>query len=89
LLGGGIVGVHVGLDGEEEVVAAGVFVALWSVAWVPEVAGEFAVGGVEEGFELLFVLADEDDERRDAVVGEWGVAPPPAQEGVVAEELLV
>jgi hypothetical protein len=60
-----------------------------SVAWVPEVAGELAVGGIEEGLEVFFVLADEQDDRRDAVGGEWGMAPPPAQQGVVAEELFV
>src|SRR5688500_2087599 len=56
---------------------------------MPQVSGQFPVGGVEERRSLLVVLADEQHERGVIVVREQRVPPPPAQEGVVAQELAV
>jgi hypothetical protein len=56
---------------------------------VPAVAGELAVGGVEEHLALLLVLADEQDPGGVLRAFEVAVAPPPAQEGVVAAQLVV
>jgi hypothetical protein len=49
---------------------------------------EFTAGDVEEGVALVVVLADEDDVGRVAVLREPSVAPPPAEQGVVAQEFL-
>jgi hypothetical protein len=80
--------VDVDLGREQHVLAAWVLVTAGAVACVPYVPGELVIGGVEERVPLVLVLADEDDERLDAMVGERGVAPPRAQQAVVAQELL-
>ena len=81
--------VSVALKGEEDATAANVVVLLAWGAWVPAVARQLAVGGIEELAALAFVLADEEHERRLLVVDEGRVAPPRAEEGVVAAELVV
>ena len=74
---------------EEHALAADVLVAIWSNIWVPAVAGEVAIGGLEEEVALLVVLADEQDEGRVLATAERRAPPPPRQEGVVAPELVV
>ena len=56
---------------------------------VPAVSRDLAVGRGEELLPLVLVLADEEHERGLLVVGEGRVAPPAAEEGVVAAELVV
>jgi hypothetical protein len=53
------------------------------------VAGEFAVGSGEEVVALGVVLADEQHVGRLGAPGEFGVAPPPGEVGVVAAEFVV
>src|SRR5919201_6657478 len=84
----GIFSVHVDLHREQQVLATWVLVTARAVTCMPYMARELVVGGVEEGVALVLVLADEDHEGRDAVVGQFGVAPPGAEQRVVAEELL-
>jgi hypothetical protein len=55
---------------------------------MPELARQLTIRDVQEPVTLVFVLADEHDVRPIAV-REARVLPPPAQEGVVAAELLV
>jgi hypothetical protein len=80
--------VGVAFEGEEDASAADVVVLLGWGAEVPTVARQLAVGGVEELVALVFVLADEEHVRRVVAISQ-GVAPPGAEEGVVAAELVV
>jgi hypothetical protein len=57
-------------------------------ARVPAVARQFAVGRIEELAALVFVLTDEEHEWRLVGVDRGRVAPPRAEEGVVAAELV-
>src|SRR5215207_4470853 len=81
--------VGVVLEREENPSPANVLVPIEIGAGMPVVSGELLI---RRGYELLSLfldLAHEEHERRRWQVGVWGVAPPPAQEGVVAAELLV
>jgi hypothetical protein len=49
----------VGLDGEQDVLAADVVLLVGAGAGVPVVPGELVVGAVEESLALVAVLADE------------------------------
>ena len=80
--------VHVELAGEQHSLPSHVDHLVRSRGRVPELTRHLAVRGVQEPVALVFVLADEHDERPIAV-REARVLPPPAQEGVVAPELLV
>jgi hypothetical protein len=75
--------VSVTLEDEEDVSPADELVLLRPDAGVPPVAGHLAVGDGHELLALALVLADEDHERRLALLGERRVPPPPVQEGVV------
>lgn len=81
-------GVGVVLVGKQYPPAAGVDVVGGRGAWVPAVACELAVGGLEEDVALVLVLADEQHPGLGAAVEIARVAPPPAQKSVIAAELL-
>jgi hypothetical protein len=55
--------VGVGLDGEQDVLAADVVLLVGAGAGVPVVPGELVVGAVEESLALVAVLADETARR--------------------------
>ena len=74
---------------EEDSAAPHVFVLIDGARGVPKVGGELAVGAGEEVVALGIVLADEQDVGCVATGTQVGVAPPPAEEGVVAAELVV
>jgi hypothetical protein len=81
--------VGVVLEREEDSSPPNVLVAFETGTGMPAVSRELLIGRRHELLALSFGLANEEHERRRWVAGVWGVAPPPAQEGVVAPELLV
>jgi hypothetical protein len=64
----------------KEYVAPGdVLVTVGAYARVPAVSGELVVGGGHEQFALGSVLADEDDVRSVAELGQCSELPPPVE----------
>src|SRR4051794_24368583 len=81
-------GVGVALEREQDPPAPDVIGALRACARVPVVPRQLVIGGAHEELALGLVPADEDDERRVVVERLRQALPPPAEEAVVAAELV-